>query len=390
MITGMRNRNPINPIIEEELTRLGYVSKHENARVTMRGGTPTWKKDFAITSSIIQALQDAIPLILAKNGRIGQPLTPDEMAFNVPFWTQMVFRHYFWQGRDVSTSFDVNSLVSQKRIDFSHILRLDNPDQVLYRVEKNSTVPFPSVPKPLHSPISGLDNAQIMRAFIRNFSSLSDQFRQRKNDLDDLVPKDKWITILSNHATWANLSIIAFFLEHSLGVNPERIFTLVWPSITTNEFTLAWARRFSNLIKTMPDTERGNTGYPHADKVSSRAIKQVLQIMSTSAWNHAFLLIAPSGTTDKFDSETWKINLARPSKGTLSTIERLAQRWNPQLLIWVNDLLLFPWNKSPRLWQPVHVSFSPFFRNNHIEELPNYVLDKYGKPIGSWMDTKTI
>jgi hypothetical protein len=41
MITGMRNRNPINPIIEEELTRLGYVSKHENARVTMRGGTPT-------------------------------------------------------------------------------------------------------------------------------------------------------------------------------------------------------------------------------------------------------------------------------------------------------------------------------------------------------------
>ncbi len=390
MITGMRNRNPINPIIEQELTRLGYVSKHEIARVTMKGGTPKWKRDFAITSSIIQALQDVLPIILAKNGRIGQPLTPDEIAFNVPFWTQTVFRHYFWDGTDVSTSFDVNSLVSRKRADFSRILRLDNPDQVFYGVDKNSIIPFPSVPEPLHSRISGLSNVQIMHAFIRNFSSLSDQFRQRKNDLNDLVPKDKWITILSNHATWANLSIIAFFLEHSLGVNPERIFTLVWPSITTNEFTLAWALRFSNLIKTMPDTERGNTGYPHADQVCSKAIKKILQIMSTSAWNRAFLLIAPSGTTDKFDSETWKINLARPSEGTLSIVERLAEKWNPQWVIWVNDRLLFPWNKSPRLLQPLHMSLSQFFRDNHVKELPNYVLDKYGKPIGSWKDNQSI
>ena len=40
MIRRMRNRNPINPIIEEELTRLGYVSKHENARVIVKWGTP--------------------------------------------------------------------------------------------------------------------------------------------------------------------------------------------------------------------------------------------------------------------------------------------------------------------------------------------------------------
>jgi hypothetical protein len=75
------------------------------------------------------------------------------------------------------------------------------------------------------------------------------------------LAEGKDILILSNHATWFNLPLIAHCLHRIFGIPKENIYTIIGPAITHSQFSLAGILRFSNALKTSPDTPKADIGY---------------------------------------------------------------------------------------------------------------------------------
>lgn len=104
---------------------------------------------------------------------------------------------------------------------------------------------------------------------------------------------------------------------------------------------MAGSNRFANIIKTVPDTPRGNIEYNGIDSIRKKALRTVLKLVRETDRSRKFLLIAPSGTTDQYESDSGKFTLTRPSQGTKDFISLLSSQAS-QMIVGMNDYAVYP------------------------------------------------
>lgn len=81
---------------------------------------------------------------------------------------------------------------------------------------------------------------------------------------------------------------------------------------------MAGILRYSNALKTHPDTPKAATGHPGSKKIREdflREIDSTFNVKTTTERASRILLLSPSGTTDKITSDG-RITMSQPSKGT--------------------------------------------------------------------------
>lgn len=199
------------------------------------------------------------------------------------------------------------------------------------------------------------------------------------------IKSGKDILILSNHATWFNLPLIAHCLHRICGIPQRDIYTIIGPAITHSVWTLSGIRRFSNALKTMPNTDRAHTGYKGVwiKKLFKDKLLNILDSDNNSR-SPRIILLAPSGTTDKIFSD--EIRMVEPKLWTKRLVNSLLERESVTgIILGVNDTeIICPWHSRPQKWQ-VYVGLKEITSDNWKAELPNMVLNKWGNPIGKWI-----
>ncbi len=137
-------------------------------------------------------------------------ISVDTLQYNIPFWVQAILR--------------------KPNIG----LRVDDPEQVLYEVKPNTPLPFLNN-KLLDTLISLFPDRVLWSLFIKNLSDIAHDFRSNSEAILSAGDK-KHCVVLSNHATWLNLPLIAYCLHEFVGIPREDIYILLGPAITTNAF----------------------------------------------------------------------------------------------------------------------------------------------------------
>ncbi len=373
-------QNPILSYVQCELQRLWFTEPHNNLFINKAwGGTERKRRDEVVIRHIAATIDRAIKILTPK----GEPLwglAPDELEFNVPFWTQMLFRQYFGDGSSIKTVPTVQRAIHTKAWDILGRLRIDDPRQIEYPIDPKGEIPFPWLGR-WSKIVSMLPNSVIIRALISNYSEIWRQFREYKIEWDNAMKEWKGMVILSNHSTWANLPFIAHYLREFLGVDPKDIFIVIWPAITTDSFNLTGMSRFANGLKTVPDTDRWDIAFPSKRMIRANFSKALRQKLSE--WK--IILIAPSGTTDKTDRH-WLLSMARPSKGTMALLQRLVNEWHPQWMIGSDERRVFGGNIWLKRW-PVRIwIWSITHGKNMVDILPSLVPgdDPLEDSIGKW------
>ena len=288
--------------------------------------------------------------------------TLEELQYNVSYWTQALVKN-------ASTR-----------------IRFDAPEQILYTPRRTIIPLFSSdfinyftqfIPSSLLAKIF-IENIQIItRDMAPLFSSIEESLRS-------------WnLIILSNHASWLNLPFIALLLQKLAKIPPQRIYTLLWPAITTRELAYGWIINFSNLIKTVPDTLNGNV---EIGRMVTRIRKNMYQVVRSkflleeSSGN--ILLVAPSGTTDTFDQTNWTFHLEKPSQWTEGFLSLLSKKRDNRFLIFgMNDKAIMPDNSSLKRGS-AYMRISSSITWNEVLEvlklLPSYVVNRDWESIWSW------
>lgn len=144
--------------------------------------------------------------------------------------------------------------------------------------------------------------------------------------LHSSIGEKKDILILSNHATWFNLPLIAHCLHRIFKIPKENIYTIIGPAITHSQFSLAGILRFSNALKTSPDTPKADIGYEKIQemrKVFFEEITEIVKKVNSTKFSRVFLL-APSGTTDQNSGAN--IIMSQPSGGTETLVRLLIRK----------------------------------------------------------------
>ncbi len=260
-------------------------------------------------------------------------------------------------------------------------LRIDDPLKVLYPADPNIILPI-SQSACINFLVSQLPDKLVFNWFVQNIDNVCEVFNQMKSS----IKSEKDILILSNHATWFNLPLIAHCLHRIFGIPQSDIYTILGPAITHSKWTLSGILRFSNALKTMPNTDRAHTGYDGARKIKknfSNAIKDTLD-RDINRTSPRIILLAPSGTTDKISPAS--LGMIKPTIWTKRLVNSLLEnQYVTGIAVGVNDTeIIPPWHSRPQKWQ-VYVGISEIRSDNWEERLPKMVLDKWGNPIGNWI-----
>ena len=178
----------------------------------------------------------------------------------------------------------------------------------------------------MHIPISGFDiidsvfsqipDANLFNWFVNNIDQVCEVLDKL---LHSSIGEKKDILILSNHATWFNLPRI-------FKIPKENIYTIIGPAITHSQFSLAGILRFSNALKTSPDTPKADIGYEKIQemrKVFFEEITEIVKKVNSTKFSRVFLL-APSGTTDQNSGAN--IIMSQPSGGTETLVRLLIRK----------------------------------------------------------------
>lgn len=261
-------------------------------------------------------------------------------------------------------------------------LRIDNSIDNLYSA--NPDIYLPLTQSVIINNIIGLiPDEWIFNWFVRNIDIVCEIFYSLQRSVDS----KRDILILSNHATWFNLPLIAHCLHRVLDVPQQDIYTILWPAITHSHWNMAGILRFSNAIKTYPDTPKAATGYEGSKAIQDNFIGKIDGIFKIKKQGEPsrILLLSPSGTTDKFTSDG-DIVMSQPSRWTESLVKILLRRYNMLgFAIGVNDTeIIKPWHSRPRKGN-VYTGISPVNYNNWKEIMPETILNQYWKSIWDWI-----
>ncbi len=287
---------------------------------------------------------------------------PVDLTYSVPWMTQASLKKWVWASD----------------------LRVDSPNQVIYPVKVDTYLPITNS-LVLNYLITYLPDDWIFSWFVHNIEKIWETL-----DLLAWTVRSKQdILILSNHATWFNLPLIAHCLHRFLNVPQENIYTILWPAITHSHWSMAGIIRYSNLLKTYPDTPRAKTGYSHAKMIQENFLHTIRSIFSSENTTASrVLLLSPSGTTDKIIWDT-KIIMSQPSSGSNVLVQMLMRRMNLHgFAMGVNDTSIIPvWHSRPRVWQ-VFTAIEEVNSKNWKQILPECILDQYWKSIWQWRTTE--
>lgn len=260
-------------------------------------------------------------------------------------------------------------------------LRFDayRENQVLEKVDPHNIMPFTGIP-PIDLGMNLASDIFIWRWLVQNMGVILEQFEEHKNDI---LQTDTWkILVISNHATWANLPLLAFCFHYVYGIPKENLYTMVWPAIFTNEFTYQVARHFSNLIKTWPQSRNAQTGYPNAKKVSMQAVRKIIGIASSARLDlPRVIFMAPSGTSDVMKGNS--IDMNPPNEVTKWFISTIAKRASI-VPIGMNDTSIMV-NNSLKRWKAyMRIGNATRSTDDALKELPSLVRDESGRIMGRW------
>jgi hypothetical protein len=283
------------------------------------------KQSSQATDKEVEKIRDTIVALIDdcwKNEEINEKT----LAYNIPFFVQALLRS--------STT----------------LLRLDTPKQVLYP-QKNVVIPL-TKNKVVDTALRIIPAHWKLWYFIQNLEAIWREFTAKKQEIQEAL--ETWnLVIISNHTSWMNLPIIAICLHRYCGISKEKIYTLLWPAITTRHLSYSMIN-FSNLVKTVPDTQNGNI-IPEeiAQEIRKSMFETIKPIFRQEKGN--VLLVAPSWTTDKYDEKTGSFSVQRPTDGTNTLLKYLSAK-SKVLVIGINDKAVMPDNSWLRKWE-VYVQF---------------------------------
>jgi hypothetical protein len=326
---------------------MNIVSDVENlvALEAVRLGIETTQEDvWNIIQTILWVLPENIP--------------PQNLVYLVSYWTQALLKKPTTK------------------------LRLDNPEQVFYPVE-DILIPFTQY-QTINQILSYIPTRFLLCYLVQN---LPDILLQISSVIDEVqcIRSQGNLIVLSNHASWMNLPLLAVFLNLYAWVPKDKIHTLLWPAITTRALSYAGIVNFSNLLKTVPDTKNGNIEAKKIIKtIRFSMFREVEKIFLTSENIGNIFLIAPSGTTDTFLNG--KFLLEKPSPGTNAFVSRLAENnRNSFVSIGINDKQIMPDNSAPKRGNAfVSMSHIASWKESAqilLDSLPQHVIDHRGHTI---------
>ncbi|MCF7905999.1 hypothetical protein K9L63_02320 [Candidatus Gracilibacteria bacterium] len=171
--------------------------------------------------------------------------------------------------------------------------------------------------------------SQCMRALIQNLSELEDQFGARSDEISEIL-KTQSLLIVTNHDTWLTQLFTTYLMQKTLpnfDVSQNKM--LIGPALTTfGQLGILnadiFARAFSDVILTLPDTERGRP--PEIDKKQiSMFLTQTLRLLSEASKGQGNAVhLAPSGTTDI--KNNGHIQLVPPAHSTQALLAKFHER----------------------------------------------------------------
>ena len=183
-------------------------------------------------------------------------------------------------------------------------------------------------------------------------------------------------------------------LEFAVGLSPSDIYTIVGPGVTCREDTFGPLNQMTNIIRTVPTTEKGDILDPRvSQRIRLQAAKECRNQLSEEKGK--VILMNPSGTTDVEPPGQDVIQLQEPEKGTWSFVNKLGAYKNEEgvqtsmMNIGMNMDGMMPGNQEIQPGAPIiHISdlwnqegdASQWVREN----LPARVKDKHDKSIGKW------
>ncbi len=338
----------ISPLVDSEIARLRSLQKWKEA-------LPPWRTIWEIVRMISFRIESEL-----------QKWNQFIPEYHVPWMTQALLKKW-------TTEKD---------------LRLDTESQVFYENVQDMKIPISGIDI-FDSAFSEIPDALIFRWFVKNMDQICVLLKQL---LDWVMhDKEKDILILSNHATWFNLPLLAHCLHRIFGIPKDHIYTIFGPAITHSQFNRAGILKYSNWSKTVPDTDKAKTWSTQVKSIRIGFLKNTISIVQNenpSNFPRVFLL-APSGTTD-IQNPDGTLSLVRPSIVTQKLIQEVFsdKLWLEVFCIWVNDLDVLPsWRSRPKwFWGDVFVRGVLVDANNWQEHFPQQIVDQHGHPIGKWKD----
>lgn len=335
----------ISPLVEKELSRLQQL---QNGKQVL----PPWR-----------TLWDIVRMITFRVESELQKWNQFIPEYHVPWMTQVLLKKW-------TTETD---------------LRLDTVSQVYYANVSDMTIPISGIDA-FDAVFSQIPDALIFQWFVKNLDQVCDVLEKL---LRPAIEKKEDMLILSNHATWFNLPLIAHCLHRIFGIPKENIYTIIGPAITHSIFSLSGILRFSNAMKTAPDTLKAEIGYENIPKMRIEFLDAVMKLVKSENGTRfpRIFLLAPSGTTD--ENTGTNIIMAQPSKGTLTLVRLLLKKLKLKgFVVGVNDVDMIPSGHSrPKAFGGnAYVSWTRVDAGDWKEELPKHIVDKDGNPIGKWKD----
>lgn len=288
-----------------------------------------------------------------------------DYEYNIPWMTQVALKKW----------------VSEKDI------RIDDPMQTLYPVEPHIYLPI-SNNTLKNLLVTFTPDEWIFNWFVRNIDEVCTVLATLRETIESWSD----ILILSNHATWFNLPLIAHCLHRIFGIPQKNIYTILGPAITHSHWSLAGILRYSNVLKTYPNTEKAHTGYPESKQIQKNFFDTITEIFGSKNMNGTsrILLLSPSGTTDTITPDG-RILITPPTSGTETLIKLLMRRM--ELLgfaIGVNDTEIIPiWHSRPQRGK-VFAQASAVDIHNWKEELRESVVDESGEVVWYWKNQNVI
>lgn len=218
---------------------------------------------------------------------------------------------------------------------------------------------------------------------VKNLDEIVFKAKIHKKELLDILEMGN-LTVVSNHATWANLVILAYVLNKALGVSYENFFIAVGPAITIDLDFLNNAQGVANIIKTLPEKlAKESPGLSeHMSRLFINSLKK--DVLSKVG---KIVLIAPSGTTDIQENE--KILMKNPEGEGIAKLIGLTSRTDHCKVFYaiMNDIEVFQNKSISQGWvglETIKPMDAPKTTQDIRRNMRPLLLDKEGNKIGAF------
>ncbi|NRH20812.1 hypothetical protein HOO68_02080 [Candidatus Gracilibacteria bacterium] len=329
-----------------------------------------------LTCNEIERLQKISPEsdILFPSGKIVEEIS---------HMNSQIVRRHLNQGGNVDFAYNIPWMtqVALKKGVNEKDVRIDDSNQTLYEAEPNRYLPL-SKSSSVNLLVTLMPDEWIFNWFVRNIDQVCEVFEQMRYAIES----GEDILILSNHATWFNLPLIAHCLHRIFGVPQKNIYTILGPAITHSHWNLSGILRYSNAIKTYPNTEKASTGYPESKRIQQNFFTKISEVFESKSFikQSRIILLSPSGTTDRINLDG-KIEMTKPTSGTETLIKLLVRRMGLLgFAIGINDTTIIPSGYSRPQRGEVFARILPVDHTDWKQKLPSTVLNEGGKIIGEW------